>query len=88
MNFPNLVSINFTRNKISCLDVLSDVEFNDLKELKLNFNYISDIKIFQKVSFKKLETVNLESNKIILRESLKDIEYLNSKVKNVLLNSN
>ena len=51
-------------NKIKNIEAFREVDFEDLKELKLKSNSITDIKIFEKVCFRKLEVLNLESNKI------------------------
>ena len=49
---------------------LCKLEFKELKELNLNWNNISDIKVFEKVQFEKLEILNLENNKISDKNSI------------------
>ena len=46
------------------LEDLCKIEFKELKELILNNNNISDIKILSKAKFKKLEILDLSQNKI------------------------
>ena len=50
---------------ISCKNIkLSEISNEELKELNLNFNKISDINILEKVNFKELKELNLSDNKI------------------------
>ena len=46
-------------NKIYDINILTKVNFKELKELYLFSNDISDIKVFEKVEFDKLETLNI-----------------------------
>ena len=53
--------LDLSSNKISNIDNLENANFKVLKELYLNDNNISDIKVLEKVKFEKL---NLAENKI------------------------
>ena len=74
--FNNKYNLNIKDTKIEKLDLrwkglgnigfedLCKIEFKELKELILNNNNISEIKILSKAKFKKLEILDLSQNKI------------------------
>ena len=74
--FNNKYNLNIKDYKIDKLDLrwkglgdagledLCKIEFKELKELILNNNNISDIKILERTKFKKLEILDLSQNKI------------------------
>ena len=43
---------------------LNKIKFNQLNELNLSYNQISDISILEKVNFKELKELNLNNNEI------------------------
>ena len=61
---------------------LCKIKFNDLKELVLNNNNISDIKVFGKNIFQNLETLSLSDNKIDQNKDASLISNLKSKIDN------
>ena len=63
---------------------MENVNFKNLKELYLNNNNISDISIFKKVEFKKLELLNISNNEIDIKENDLIILGLNAKIKYVI----
>jgi Leucine-rich repeat (LRR) protein len=54
---------------------LCKIKFNDLKELILNNNNISDIKPLEKVKFENLEILDLSQNKISDISILKNVSF-------------
>ena len=55
--------------------------FDELKELDLGNNKISDIKVLEKIKFNKLEILDLRGNQISNEENLAIISKLKSKIK-------
>ena len=45
-------------------ELITKIEFNNLKDLNLSENQISDITAFEKVNFKKLEILNLNNKRV------------------------
>ena len=58
---------------------LCKIEFKELKELNLNWNNISDIKVLEKVKFEKLEILWLGGNKISDISILEKVNFKNLK---------
>ena len=52
-------------NKISDINVLKKVNFNELEDLNFSNNEISNIDVLIEVKFDKLKILNLNHNKII-----------------------
>ena len=69
-NFPNLKELLLSKNEISSIDVLSNVNYKKIKILTLNHNKINSIDCFENISFKILRELKLEKN------HLKDIKIL------------
>ena len=61
------------------LELLSKIEFKNLKELNLFCNQISDIKILEKVKFEQLEILNFSNNKISDIKILEKVNFKNLK---------
>ena len=59
------------------LELLSKINFKNLKELNLSHNNISDIKILEKVKFEQLEILNLGYNKISDINILEKVNFKN-----------
>ena len=59
-----MVILDLSWNKISDINVLEKVKFENLQELSLNNNQISDIKVLEKVKFENLQLLYLDNNKI------------------------
>ena len=55
--------------------------FDELKELDLGNNKITDIKVLEKIKFNKLEILDLRGNQISNEENLAIISKLKSKIK-------
>ena len=51
-------------NNISSIDILENINFKELKELKLQYNIIDDIKVLEKVKFERLKELDLKGNAI------------------------
>ena len=60
----NKIDLSWTKIGNEGLKDLCQIEFKELKELYLNNNNISDIKVLENVKFEKLEILNLNWNKI------------------------
>ena len=65
---------------------LTKIEFNDLIELNLEYNNISDIKVLEQAKFYKLEILNLTKNVIKDISSLENVKFKN--LKKLYLNAN
>ena len=68
--------LNLCYNKISDINILSKVNFKELKKLDLFNNEISDIRVFDLINFKKLEILNIGENDIDKEEYSSTIENL------------
>ena len=68
------------------LNLLSDIEFKNLKEINLSNNIISDISPLKK--FKNLKKINLSNNKIVSIGSLKEISENNKEIESINLSNN
>jgi len=62
------------------------IEFDELKELYLNSNYISDIYALCNAKFEKLEILNLANNRIKDIKVLSEVNF--KELKELYLNSN
>ena len=67
-------------NKISDINILENVKFEELQSLDLSNNQIVDINVFLKVKFYQLEELNLLNNKIDENKCLITINMLKSKI--------
>ena len=66
MNINNNITIlDLSFRKDKCWEYLPNLNLNELKELNLSNNNISDISFLEKVKFEKLEKLNLSGNKNI-----------------------
>jgi len=65
---------------------LSEVEFNKLKELSINYSFISDISPLEHNVFKNLVFLNLQYNHIVDISPLKNIQFL--EIKQIFLGFN
>ena len=73
------------------LELITKIEFNNLKELNLSENEISDITVLEKVNFKKLEILNLNYNKleninilkIVKFKELKELHLYHNKISDI-----
>ena len=74
-------------NKISDINVLDKVNFEELKTLKLYGNEISDIDVFENSNFPELKNLNLARNKISNIDSLGKSEF-KTELKELFLNHN
>ena len=68
------------------LNLLSDIEFKNLKEINLSNNIISDISPLKK--FRNLKKINLSNNKIDKIDSLKEISENNKEIESLNLSNN
>ena len=68
------------------LNLLSDIEFKNLKEINLSNNMISDISPLKK--FKNLKKIDLSNNKIDNIDSLKEISENNKEIESLNLSKN
>ena len=91
------LSINLTGNEMKIglnnknidnltLNLLSDIEFKNLKEINLSNNMISDISPLKK--FKNLKKIDLSNNKIDNIDSLKEISENNKEIECLNLSNN
>ena len=91
------LSINLTGNEIKIelnnknidnltLNLLSEIEFKNLKEINLSNNIISDISPLKK--FRNLKIINLSKNKISNIDLLKEISKNNKEIENLNLSHN
>ena len=69
------------------LEYLEKVNFKELKELNLNSNNISDIKVLEKVKFDKLEKLYLRNNKISDINILEKVNFKELKELNLIYNN-
>ena len=65
---------------------LSKIQFNELKDFRLNCNEITDIKVLQKVRFEKLEKLHLINNNISNINVLEKVNFLELKDLNLSTN--
>ena len=71
-------------NLISDINILSKVNFKELKGLGLSNNNISDINVLGKIKFEKLKRIHLKNNKINYKLFSSVIQYLESKLERVI----
>ena len=76
----NKINLGFKRIGNEGLKDLCQIEFKELKELYLNENNISDIKVLENVKFEKLEILDLGWNKIKDKSIISKL-----KIKNIYL---
>ena len=83
--FPNINQFVLRDNK-NIIKFLESVIFNNLKELDLSNNKISDIKVLEKLKFDKLEKLDLSSNKISEISALENANFKELKELNLSWN--
>ena len=95
--FNCILNVNLSGNEIKIdlnnknignieLNLLTEVEFNNLEEINLSHNNISDIEPLKK--FKNLKNIDLSFNKINDIKALKKISENNNKIEKINLNNN
>ena len=86
----NLEKLDLSQNG-KYIGILEKLRIDNLKELYLRNNKISDIKILEKVEFKNLEKLNLSNNEIsdinalerVKFENLKDLDLSHNKISDI-----
>lgn len=63
--FPKLENINLSFNNIICIDAISELRNNNLKELYLQENYICDITPLLKTKFDRNAKIDIRNNNLI-----------------------
>ena len=100
LEFLNVkLNINLTKEEIKIdlnnknignieLNLLSSVEFNNLEEINLSNNNISDIEFVKDFNAPKLKKLDLSFNKISNISPLKDFAKINNRIEKINLNNN
>ena len=84
MNILDLSKKNIGDKK---LENLCRINFKELKELDLSYNYIFDIKVLEKVKFGQLEILDLSLNKISNIDILEKVNFKQLKKLNLFFNN-
>ena len=63
--FPKLENINLSFNNIICIDAISELRNNNLKELYLQDNYICNITPLLKTKFDRNAKIDIRNNNLI-----------------------
>ena len=83
---PKLETLILSGNNIKDLNVLSEMNFANLKELILNRNIIENIDVFEKMKINTLEKLDLCVNKINEIKALEKAQFQNLKNLNLYFN--
>ena len=90
LKFSEKLNLKLNNLKLLSCDNCKNIEFSvdakELKELKITYNHLLNLKILEKVKFDKLEILNLSSNKILDINILKGLNF--KKLKQLYLYNN
>ena len=90
LKFSEKLNLKLNNLKLLSCDNCKNIEFSvdakELKELKITYNHLLNLKILEKVKFDKLEILNLSSNKVLDINILKGLNF--KKLKQLYLYNN